>query len=331
MTNEPAATDVPPDPRPVPTLEDRLAPVMFYLGFAYLLALAGLIHRAPHLVQQQAETGGDIPLELRLMYAFVAILWPAFVIEAGVAVIRRAPEVSRLKAVLRALLVVLIPPMRIGWVHPATNRVWIPRLGWRPPGKPLLRALDKVFAIPMFVFAFLILPVLGMQYVQLEKTYPIPGFDLALDISIALIWVAFAFEFMLKVQCAPSATTYMKERWLDLAIVGLPTLEYLLTSWVDAAPLLRLLRLGRAIGPQQIGAMSRMYRLRGLLTKGWHAFMLLEGVARITGNTPEKQLRRIEDQIAGLEEQLAELRDEADGLRKKIAAKEFPAERETAS
>jgi hypothetical protein len=56
------------------------------------------------------------------------------------------------------------------------------------------------------------------------------------------------------------------------------------------------------------------------MTKGWHAFMLLEGVARLTGNSPPKRLRRIAEQIAELEEQIADLRAEADDLRKKVAA-----------
>jgi hypothetical protein len=167
-----------------------------------------------------------------------------------------------------------------------------------------------------------------MEYVNLVKTDSSPTFALALDLSIALIWVAFALEFVIKVQAAPSSPGYMKERWLDLAIVGLPTLEYVLTQWVDAAPLMRLLRLGRAIGPQQLGAMGRVYRLRGLMTKGWHAFLLLEGMARLTGNSPAKRLRKVEEQIAGLEEQIAELRTEADDLRKKMATKAATGEQE---
>jgi hypothetical protein len=290
-----------------------MAPVMFALAFAYLLVVAGLIHRA---------TAKEVtPLELDLMHGTLAALWPVFVIEAGVAVIRRAPTVSLRKAGLRALLVVLVPPMRLAWVHPVTDRIWLPRMGWQRPGKDLLKRLDKAFGVPMLAFAFLILPVLGMEYVNLVKTETTPAFKLALDLSIALIWVAFALEFAVKVQAAPSSLGYMTERWLDLAIVGLPTLEFVLYQWVEAAPLLRLLRLGRALGPQQIGAMGKAYRLRGLMTKGWHAFLLLEGMARLTGNSPAKRLRKVEEQIAELEEQIADLRAEADDLRKKIAAK----------
>jgi hypothetical protein len=112
----------------------------------------------------------------------------------------------------------------------------------------------------------------------------------------------------------------MKERWLDAAIVLLPTLQFILIHWVEAAPLARLLRLGRALAPDQLARLSRAYRLRGLLMKGWQAFLLLEGVARLTGNTPAKRLRRIEDQIEEMETEIAALRAEADDLRKRVAA-----------
>ncbi len=36
----------------------------------------------------------------------------------------------------------------------------------------------------------------------------------------------------------------MKERWIDVAIVVIPMLEFV-TKWMDLAPLARLLRLGR--------------------------------------------------------------------------------------
>ena len=289
--------------------ERRLAPVMFGLSFIYLLTIAGLIHRAT------ATTVTD--LELFLMNTALALLWPIFAAEAIVAVLRKSPDISWKLGLARVMLVVLIPPMRMAWIHPATNRIWLPRLGWHPPGKPLLKLLDKLFGIPMLLFAFLILPVLGLEYTMPDKIKEIPSLALALDIGIAVIWVAFATEFIVKVSASPRTVQYIKERWLDLAIVLLPTLEFILTRWVDAAPLARLLRLGRAIGPDQIARMNKLYRLRGLIMKGWHAFLLLEGVGRLLGNTAEKRLQKIEDQIAELEEQIAELRQEAEELRRK--------------
>ena len=241
-----------------------------------------------------------------------------FAAEGVAAYLRRV--VPARTAALRLCLVLVMPPLRVGWVHPATDRLWLPRLGWQPPGKALLKVLDKVFGWPMFAFALLILPVLLLDQYQNKVIHDTPGLALALHLSTAVIWVAFAVEFAVKVQAAPSAVGYLKARWLDVVIVVLPTLEFVLTHWVDAAPLARLLRLGRSLSApqQQLGAMGRVYRVRGLMTKGWQAFLVLEGIARLTGNTPEKRLRKLEAQMAALEEQLADLKAEADDVRKQI-------------
>ena len=300
------------DKPPTRTLEDRLAPIMFGLAFVELLLVAGLIHRA------SAES--IRPLEEAIMSTGLLILWPIFVVEAVFGFVRRCPAVSARTAIIRTLLVILIPSMRLAWVHPATNMVWLPRIGWHPPGKPLLKLLDKAFGVPMLAFAFLILPVLGAEYAIPDRVKDLPGFALALDAGIALIWMAFAVEFVVKVSASPSTMKYVKDRWLDLAIVLLPTLEFVLTKWVDVAPIARLLRLGKVIGPQQLARMNQIYRLRGVLMKGWHAFLVLEGISRLLGNTEQKRLAKLDDQIADLEDQIAELRAEADALRQKSVA-----------
>ncbi|MFO0849602.1 MAG: hypothetical protein U0871_13755 [Gemmataceae bacterium] len=297
----------PPAVRP---LEARLAPVMTAVAFVYLLAVAGVIHRAGEPEATAAER--------RLITWVLAGVWPVFVAEGALAFRRRV--VPARTAALRVFLVLTFPPFRVGWVHPAADRIWLPGLGWHPPGRPLLKVLDRLFGWPMVAFALLILPVLLLDQYQAKLIHDTPGLTLALNVSTAVIWLAFALEFVVKVQAAPTAAGYLKERWLDVVIVALPTLEFVLTHWVDAAPLARLLRLGRALSaPQQhLGAMTRVYRVRGLMVKGWQAFLVLEGLARLTGATPEKRLRKLEAQMAVLEEQLAELRAEADGLRKRI-------------
>ncbi len=291
----------------------RLALVMFALGFVYLLGIAGVLHRA---TQEQS-----LVIEVVVMLWVLVVMWPLFVTEAVLAAVYRSPEVSLRRAIGRVVLVALVPPARMAWINPVTNQIWLPWWGWRSPSKALVKSLDKVFGAPMLLFAFLILPVLGVEYVKADLVKQTPWLALSLDLGIAVIWVAFAVEFILKASAAPNTLRHFRERWLDLAIVVLPMLEFVLTRWVDVAPLARLLRLGRAIGPEQLGPLSRMYRLRGLLMKGWHAFLLLDAMARITGNTPEKRLRKIEESIADLEEQIAELEREAEELRKKIAAK----------
>jgi DNA-binding transcriptional MerR regulator len=84
-----------------------------------------------------------------------------------------------------------------------------------------------------------------------------------------------------------------------------------LTKWIDAAPLARLVRLGRALSPEQIARLQQLYRLRGLATKAFHALLLVEGVARLLGQTPQKRLARIQQRIEELQEEIAELQKEA--------------------
>jgi hypothetical protein len=117
---------------------------------------------------------------------------------------------------------------------------------------------------------------------------------------------------------------YSKDRWLDLAIVILPVFEFALTMLADAAPVARLLRLSRAVAPEQLARMGQVYRLRGLVTKGWRAVLVLRLVGKLTRNTPEKQLRRLEADIAVAERALADLRAQADELRRQCAPTEAP-------
>jgi voltage-gated potassium channel len=286
---------------------------MFVLAAAHLLLVAGLIHRA----QQLQVTA----LEIAVLYAGLAVLWPVFVGEAIVGVLRRDRTKPLRPVVLRAVLVSLMPPFRMGLTDPRVGKIWLPRLGWQPPGKDLYKRIDRAFSGPMILFALLILPVLGLEYFRAEQVRNTPWLALTLHIGIAVIWVAFATEFVLESSAAPDPLTHVKERWLDLAIVVLPMLEFVLVKWVDAAPLARLLRLGRALSPEQLTALQQVYRLRGVLTKAWQAFLILGGMGRLLGNVDQKRLRAVEGQIATLEEELAALRKEADELRAKIAEK----------
>jgi CRISPR/Cas system-associated endonuclease Cas1 len=66
--------------------------------------------------------------------------------------------------------------------------------------------------------------------------------------------------------------------------------------------------------------MGQVYRLRGLLVKGWRAVLVLRVVAKLTGYTEEKQLRRLQSDIAEAEAALAILKAQAEDLRKKLDA-----------
>lgn len=289
----------------------RPARVMFWLAFLHLLLVAGVLHRANHA---QAT-----PVEVAVMGYGLLALWPIIAIETWLAVAIRDRTLRPLRpTAVRALFITLVPPLRMGMPDPYTGRLWLPAWGWCERGKALEDRLDRLFHVPMLAFALLILPVLVLEFVHAERVRSDPYLALALHVSVAVIWVAFATEFVIKVSAVRRPFVYSRERWLDLAIVLLPTFEFALTSLADAAPVARLLRLTRAVGPEQLARMGQVYRLRGLLMKAWRAVLVLKLVAKLTGNTPDKQLRRLEAEIAEAEAALAVLRTQADALRKQL-------------
>jgi hypothetical protein len=303
----------PPTDTPKPTPFDTLrARFMFLLGFVYLLLVAGVVHRAT------SKTVSEF--ELHAMMVGIVALWPIFVVEVVVGILQRDRSKSLWPFVWRALLVWLMPPWRMALTDPRTGLIWIPRMGWKPPGKELFQRLEYAFSGPMLLFAFLVLPVLLLEFFGGEEVKSNAAFVLGLDIGIGVVWVAFATEFVFKASAHPKPFTFATDHWLDATIVLLPMLEFVLTQWVDAAPLVRLLRLGRVLSPEQIARMQRLYRLRGVAEKGWRALFLIEAVSRLFGQTPQKRLAKLEEKIAEMEADLNELRKDADAVRESIAA-----------
>ena len=287
---------------------DRSAPVFFWLAGFHLLAFAGLIHRAV----RWRVTGTEIDVILGVLLG----LWPLFAIEAALTFLFRDRSRRRWPALVRVLAVIAFPPARMGFVHPVVGKMWLPWIGWQLEGKGLLRRLDRAFGLPLLLFALLILPILGIEYIWAETVDESPAFEMALNICMALIWVAFAAEFIIKLGASGQPLKYAREKWLDAAIVLLPTLEFALYWWTSASPLARLLRTTRVIAPDQLARMGRIYRLRGLLMKGWHALLALELFARIIGDNPKKRLVRLEERIALARADLDELALEAEVVRR---------------
>jgi hypothetical protein len=251
------------------------------------------------------------------------VLWPIILLETWIAVLIRNRAVRPLRSsVARAVWITIAPPLRMGMPCPFTGMLWLPGWGWCERGKALEDRLDRAFHKPMLMFAVLILPVLALEFTRVEEVRSNHALALALHISVAVIWVAFAVEFSVKVSASRRPLRYCTERWIDLAIVVLPMLEFGLSEVADAAPVARLLRLTRAVAPEQLARMGQMYRLRGLLAKGWRAVLMLRLLARLTGNTPEKQLRALEQQIADAEAALADLRVQAEALRRQVRTAE---------
>src|SRR5688572_944207 len=99
---------------PRPTASDALrARFMFLLGFAYLLLVAGLIHRT--------TTKTVTEFELDFLYAGLIALWPIFAVEAVWGVAHRDRTKRRGPVLLRAVLVCLMPPWRMALTDTRTG------------------------------------------------------------------------------------------------------------------------------------------------------------------------------------------------------------------
>lgn len=291
----PPVAPVPPPP------DDRRGRVMFGLALVFLVLLAGLFHRHQRLDFHVVE--------LQLLLTGLAVLWPVFVVEALWRFVRRDPRDGFWAPLGTALALSLVPPLRLGARSPFGERpLYVPFLGWRAVDADLCKELERFFSVPLIVLALMVLPLLGIEYGWAERVQQEAWLKLFLEVSEAVIWLAFAFEFVLMAAVARSRWRYCLEHWLELAIVLLPVIEFM--------PLLRVLRLGRLV---QLNKMTRVYRLRGVVTKLWRAVLLLNLLQRLSGQTPQKRLARLEELLVVKEEELEGLRREIAELRQRIA------------
>ncbi|MCE9564955.1 MAG: hypothetical protein K8U57_23215 [Planctomycetes bacterium] len=287
------------------------ARVMFLLALVFLVFVGGIVHRtiSGTITQSQRDTvaGG------------LLIIWPLFIVEVLWGVVRRDRSQPISTVIRRAALVCLVPPWRMALPDSRTGLIWLPRMGWHPHGKELSERLEHAFAGPMVLVALMILPVLGLEYFRSSDVQSTPELSIALDVGIAVIWVAFAMEFIIKTSAHPKPSSFAMEHWLDLAIVVLPLLEFVLTKGHVGA-LARLVRAGQALSPAQLARMERLYRLRGVAAEGWHALLLLDFIARMLGHTPEKRIKQIGERIVELENEISELRHDARSLEERLAS-----------
>lgn len=315
--------------------EDRLARPMFAVAFLFLIILAGLLHRYPRLgltddhlwsvlfeplatLEQSLDASEIGVLEL------LAICWGLF----ATWVLIGAEQVFRLVlggrdgrqpgAMASALVVLLIPPLRMG--QPGQFRpgrqIWLPWLGWQAIDKDLRRRLERYFSVPMIVIALHTLPFLAIEYGWAAQVQENPWLALVLHIGISIIWLAFAVEFIVMVSIAESKWRYCLLNWVSLAIVLLPLIEVL--------PVMRVLRLGRVLRIDYIARMSRLYRLQGLAMRAWRALLVLEIVQLVIGSSVERRLKQLEQLLAAKEEEVANLRKEIAELRERIAREKNP-------
>lgn len=313
MTDSPASPDTCNQKSRCIAVAEQMARPMFCLSLLFLSLLALLITTqiyAPRLAEL-ATTANPTDLQTHTAsvttqityYATVLLLliWPLFWLEY----FYNAHAASRAHAntvnVKRMLSVCLCPPLRLGATSPAQdNKLWLPALGWREPGRQLCKELQQKLSMPMLVIALTILPVLLTEKVFSTAVADHAGLRLMLNAATGFIWLAFTAEFIVMVNASAKKVAYIKANWIDLAIILLPLVAFLRSFSM-------LAKLGRA------------YRMRGIVIKTVRALTLLEIADRLTGNDPVKKLRRLNDQYQEKAEELQELQDEIQFLEAELA------------
>jgi hypothetical protein len=273
---------------------------MFALASLFLVLTAFALHhfeRHP----QQLERGRV------LVWAF-ALVWMPILLEALLGYWRKGdfswPASGRL------LLIWLLPPYRLALsTHPGDDCVWLPVLGWQRIDTGLCERLERAFSLPMLFIALLILPILAVEMFWAEQVHAFPELGLALDLGVALIWLAFTVEFILMSTLADKKLGYLLRHWINLAIILLPFLAFL--RGYQVVRLLRLGKLSRAL---------KVYRLRGLGMRAWQGLITLELVERVWLRDPHKRLAHYRARLAEQERELARIRRRIEQLERHIAA-----------
>lgn len=313
-----------------------LAKPMFFLSLLFLFLLAGLVvawvdflpdatqDDLAVTVQTLPTTTGDfwdspaLHAGSVLLWALI-VIWPLFLIEPIYLRWLSRREVGNTKNRHGFdWICAAIPPLRLGKAIPAKGgEIWLPRFDWHPPGKPLHKALERVFSKPMLIIALLILPVLLIEFRYQELLQTSMTLKLFLSISMGLIWCAFACEFILMVSSTNKKLAYVKKNWIDLAIILLP-----LVSFLRSLRIVRAAKLAKFAKIQQLTKMGRVYRMRGLLAKTVRAFLVFEVINRIMKTAPEKRLDKLMAQVEEKEEELQELRQRVESVRAEMESQQ---------
>jgi voltage-gated potassium channel len=267
----------------------RQEALMSGLAIAFLVLTAFALHHFE-------RTPNDL-VQGRLLGWLMAAIWLPIFLESLISYSRSADH--SWKATAKLVLIWLVPPYRLvlSTVSPA-HCVWLPGLGWQQPDKDCFERLERVLSVPMLFVALMILPILAVEFFWARYVADYPSLALALDLGTAVIWLAFAAEFIVMSALAENKLVYVARHWINLAIILLPFLAFL-----RGFQFMRLLRLGRAT------KVLKVYRLRGLGLRAWQGLVALELVERTLHRSPEARIRHLKHRLADKEREAQLLRN----------------------
>lgn len=117
----------------------------------------------------------------------------------------------------------VLPPPR-----PGVRIVRVPWLGLVISDDDLRQRVDDVFHWPMIVLALLVLPLLGIEFLERPERWTWLWWVSLIGMTV--IWVAFVAEFVIKIAIAESRLEYARRNWLDILIILIPALRPLRVS-----------------------------------------------------------------------------------------------------
>lgn len=276
---------------------DRVfAAPMWGLSLASLLLFGGLLHfygHAPH----------DYSPVLLVCIISSCVIYPVYWAEL---LIRWQAGQSRLRQFVWCCL---LPPLRLGVRDASSGQwMWLPVWGWVHAGRALELRLQAAIGLPVLLLSVLVLPLLAIEHLLVDQIAANTPFHSAMQAGWGLIWLTFALEFLVMVSATDRKLNYCRQHWVDLAIILLPLLAFV-----------RVLRLGSLLRVQQ---MTKAYRFKGAVTRGWRALLVLEAIQRLLTGPPVRRLEKLRAALELKEAELRQLRDEIGELEQQLAITE---------
>ena len=327
-------------------LDRRTGPCMFWVSFAFLTILAGMlcafsieVTALARFVPAAAAVGDgkaqpntgippdavdspghrpateeehEVPVDhamrpLRRFAGWLGLLY-AVILGEGL-----AHALTHGHGWQRHLWYCLIPPLRMGGRdHVDGGSIWLPHVGWRRVDRHLQKRLEKALSGPMILIALAVLPLFALDWHWHNQAVS-PNWQTLIFLwgSESLIWLAFAFEFVIMFSVSPKKLRYCRDHWVDLIIILAPL-----------AGFLRLLRVARALRLSTVTRAARVYRLRGLSQKMFRGLLLVNLVRQVVEGDPAKRLIKLREELRDRELDLEQLRAEIADLETRLTAEQ---------
>ncbi|EGF29583.1 hypothetical protein [Rhodopirellula baltica] len=224
----------------------------------------------------------------------MVVIWPIVIIESVYHWIIRPKSRSMRWFHFFTLMFCICPSLRMcARSYEMHGQLWLPVMSWQRTNKRLRRRLAQHFSVPMIGIALLILPVLVTEFFLKEQVAQHQWLRIALHVGTGVIWFAFAAEFILMVSIAEKKIQYIRQNWVDLAIILLPFFSFLRSMQA-----VRGTRLAKLAKIPQIAKLARAYRLRGTALKGFRALVILGVATRLFKTDKKRQIERLQAELA---------------------------------